>query len=343
MTPLLVILNQLVCICALRLSIKEFMPLPQHDDKELAMIHSAKLPVACNKTEPYLVFVRTHKTAGSTLGGIIRRVGEKKGYDHVHDIYMQERVKNNFQQGSCPAVLADHARRIHLDIALNKAGVTRTFFLTILRDPIARCMSYYYFRHVKAAPGAKQTWGNEAPNDEKKIQVLKACRSGNEQELFEGAAPAVQEVQQTERQSPDSILNAYDFVAVTERFDESLVLLCRRIQCKLSDILYVRAKDNTEAHVPFDQESTKVKEAAALYITGSPDATLYHLANERLDNLISEAGDSFRVDLTRFQKMLAVVTRRCSTWVQNKVDCMHDDNGCAQTCINDLVVQNGWL
>merc|ERR1712032_1008011 len=123
--------------------------------------------------------------------------------------------------------------------------------------------------------------------------------------------------------------------------DESVVVLCRKIQCNLTDILYVRSKVNTKLHTSFDQEPAKIQEAAAQYINGSADAKLYYLANERLDKLIAEVGDSFKVDLARFHQMLAVVADSCTT-NKNK-DCMWGNNGCGQECIDDLVVQNGWL
>jgi len=280
-----------------------------------------------------LAYIKEHKVAGSTFAGVIRRIGERRNFQHTRDSYWLDETTATKN----PSVWANHGGRVTIESQLQKQ-MPCAFFVTMIREPVDRCMSQYYYQFYK--DGAEVHPG-QAIKD--KTEFMRALCS---------------ESRETQYISPDGTadesraMDAFDFVAVTERFDESLVLLGKKLNASFVDLLYLAAKESGEAgtrpkdhnrersvHIEFHEESREVKAAAEMIRRGT-DASLLSLANNAFDKATAAYGPNFKADLQRFQDMLAVVEGKCRSRFDES--CLWKDNGCGQDCIDEVAHEHGW-
>lgn len=202
-------------------------------------------------------------------------------------------------------------------------------YITSVRDPTSRYMSAYY--HLEVGRGTVD------PTDvAHKVAYSLNCTGDEELEY----------VQQFSGQSPAGAFAAYDFVLVTERFDESLlalrrVLLDAGLSVTMEDLLYLKSKESGELatdeqdkfvmpeHPEISEEPESVQDILKSKLTDCPDAELLRISNEALDK--------FQIpleELEAFQRKLDIVADRCGAYMGR--DCIWNDNGCGQSCIDGL-------
>jgi hypothetical protein len=152
------------------------------------------------------------------------------------------------------------------------------------------------------------------------------------------------------------ILSSYHLITVTERFDESLLVLCKSLNVSMVDAPYLKSKESGKAgtgeadfgttmvsHVPLTQEPNEVQKAAARLHDGpgnTPDNLLLKFANSALDRHVANYGNTFTLDLQQFRRMLVTVETTCRSHFSES--CLWNDNGCGQACIDSLAMQEGW-
>mmetsp|Transcript_96042 Transcript_96042/g.271557 ORF Transcript_96042/g.271557 Transcript_96042/m.271557 type:complete len:270 (-) Transcript_96042:20-829(-) len=259
------------------------------------------------------------KVGGSTFAGVARRIATRHGLQHAMDgpKWLTKAIELK-EPCNIPAVWGNHGLRMEMEDAL-QTRMPNAFMVSLIRDPVARAMSVFYQDHV----GRK---GVE-PSDENKLKHLRhASPSWLSDYLARGR-----------EDTSEAILASYDFVGVTERFDESLLLLGRMLNVSMFDMLYLPAKvagaGTRVPHPPITSESTEVQNAAD-HLRHGPDFTLLTLAHAALDEHRNAYGPGFKEDLSRFQNMLARVHEVC---VGQEEPCLWSDNGCGQQCIDDLI------
>lgn len=279
-----------------------------------------------------LVYIKQAKVGGSTFGGVMRRIGKRHGLHHARD------GPNWLPQASLKfegseSVWANHGARHDLRWMLD-IDMPNAFTITTVRDPVDRAMSEFY--HFKVSRGVM------TGSVFNKVFFLNSASVGYQVDNLYYNVPTVADIDQS-----------YDFISVTERFDESLVLLCKYLNISMVDALYLKSKVAGTAstgkedhgaiqtpHPPLNLEPIEVQAAAARLHGNTPDMQLYKLANERLDREVAKYGDSFERDLETFQQMLAEVERTCRPRFSES--CLWNDNGCGQACIDFLAIQEGW-
>jgi hypothetical protein len=116
-------------------------------------------------------------------------------------------------------------------------------------------------------------------------------------------------IKRSAKQSVEAALNTFDFVGVTERFDESMLVLKHMLNLDYSDIVYKVSKDSNGGgvddknykfvpHPPYEQESEAVHKAANAFMERTrDDVAMYKAANRALDAAIAL--------IPRFSLMLA--------------------------------------
>merc|ERR1719261_1142536 len=127
-----------------------------------------------------------------------------------------------------PFVAAYQTNRSNLQKDLDKR-LPKAFYFTIVRDPAERQLSAFnYAVHRNLAADSMKgllKWLDEKGTDVQADYISptsdKAVRN---------------------RTSAQELIDLYDFVAMTERFDESLLILAFRLGASKEDVLYMPAK-----------------------------------------------------------------------------------------------------
>lgn len=272
-----------------------------------------------------IVFIKVPKTGGSTLSGILRRVGARRNLAHTGD--GPEWIKKD-RNGRSDAIWANHGARRTLAKQL-ESRMPGAFYVMSLRDPVSRCLSAFYHWGVQK----KQV----TPSTSEKLTALTKCGKSFMSKYIEVAY----------NQRADNIITDYDAFVLTERFDESLLIARHKMNASLVDLLYLRVKDSSELgrrrnesrHIPLSEEPLEVRNLAAKIRESSEDAVLYDLANREIDRLVAERKQRHQDELRQFRDMLKEVKEACPLKYQ---DCLWGDNGCEQRCIDELAVARGW-
>ena len=149
-------------------------------------------------------------------------------------------------------------------------------------------------------------------------------------------------------ESVSDILRKYDFIGITDRFEESMLVLAHRLGLDIVDMLYLKAKDSHHltvddkgAHlvpsVPVRNQSESVREYSKneWYGLNAVDYVLWNKVNEEMDRQIAEI-DAFDAKLHRYKLLLEKVQNQCGHFQNDRIDCLHGDNDCGQRCIREV-------
>jgi len=304
------------------------------------------------KQQRHLVFIKTKKTGGSTFNGPLRNIAAANGYEGVKDMTWPHKR-------GVPHVSGHHSMRSKVEHIMATTGIVREsiFYITLFRDPVERCLSQFYMHHKTSHSHMLNMDTRQAR--QKLVQWLTNCGTHwlatYTDTQVNGSIDDTPtcELKCNPRHDASSIMNSYDFVMVTERFAESLVLLRHQLtsitglNIRLVDLLHTRAKvagikSESPHYKPIAQMPKDIQEAAVRYIRGGADDTLVYLANRKLDKLAKSIGSQFTNDLSTFMQMQAEVDRICGPAERNPSECYIGDWGCHQTCIKELATKHGW-
>ena len=311
------------------------------------------LPLPCSKPETNwpsteiqrspshegFLMVREMKTGSSTAVGINLRIARNVARRHLPQ-YKICKLRN------------DHANAARLDY--RNRNHTKSFLWTILRDPTQRCLSQFFHFQVSRL--------KTEPTDKNFIKWIEENRfihhyylqslSMEEQNIHMEGYDAIAAANQ--------ILQAYDFVGVTERLDESAVALQLLLGLATGDILYLNSKNSGG----FDDGASPrgCVYIVPKYVSGgmkeyfaSPsweklalaDTLLHRAANRSLDLTIAQLGkERFQMALDRFRHAQRIVKERCLPIVQfpctsggepvAQPNCFWGDTGCGVNCIDEV-------
>jgi len=200
-------------------------------------------------------------------------------------------------------------------------------YVALLSDSVERAMSEFY--HFEAY------WNHKKTNAQNKVDFLESEESDV---MVRQIAPC---------QSYQSAFEKYVLVGLTERFDESLLLLGHKLGLKEADLIYLRSEVASDVHpgaghVEWDKELERVENAAA-HLQNGADKDAHAYANQLLDQAIVEYGaDAFAEHLAEFQFQLNEVSTACYQDQLDHIDCLWSYIGRAQVCIDQLVEERGW-
>ena len=186
---------------------------------------SASSPLPCN-----ILYIKVHKCASSTSGGVARRIAARHHLSGVDSRTSSSRAVKRPE----PAVAANHGELSRKWKAMKKLQM-RSFLWTMIRLPVSRCMSFYYFqsrdRKSKASrrtmPGKVQYLRQYCNNYV--FNYLTSKDSDTPQSLVGGARG----------------VGVYGFIGLAERYDESMVMLSFLLRIPLADVLYLKSKEST--------------------------------------------------------------------------------------------------
>ncbi|MEB3212970.1 MAG: sulfotransferase family 2 domain-containing protein [Leptolyngbyaceae bacterium] len=242
-----------------------------------------------------LIFLHLTKTGGTSLFRLLKQhyakpqtfhYGSKPGrtLQDFENLSLEQRAHLKFIHG-------------HLEFGFHKRLDQSCRYITLLREPISRVVSEYYFLHQNPRSPISKKYRLASLRDFLSQNYLTVDNyqtrsiAGSLSNQFKFG-----ECQTELLEAAKFNLAQFLWVGITDRFDESLLLL--KHQLGLKKILYS----------PFNQNSRKpqlntIDECDIEYIRAlnQLDLELYQFGNELLSQAIEQIGGSFRAEYHLFQ------------------------------------------
>jgi hypothetical protein len=290
-------------------------------------------------TQQGFLFVKPYKCASSTVAGVQIRMAQQVAQRHSTFSMCQAR----FTHG--PQPFPAHTLYAHRQPATS-------FLWTVLREPTARAVSgFFHFRVSKrhdSIANFQRSLLQPDPQAKRDYYLQSLCLR---QRFDRNIHDPIQVAQE--------ILQEYNFIGITERLDESLVVLMLLLQLPMSDILYVAAKqsgasyDSNGKHrkCSFLQPSILTPDMQAFlesdvwYNEIKYDLMLYEAANRSLDLTIDRLGrQHVQEQVQRFLEAQQVVRERCHPVLpcddvgnfHPDADCLWKDSACGMSCLDEV-------
>ncbi|XP_031564558.1 galactosylceramide sulfotransferase-like [Actinia tenebrosa] len=280
----------------------------------------------CRRVD-HVLFLKTHKTGGSTITNILNRYGDKWNLTfvlpkqrHLFTFLWPTRFRLSYTAPLYKMnanILCNHARYnrkpMHWLFPKNKSK-----YITILRDPIKQYESVFNFMHfanplgfneekdplgtfLKYPPSFRDTYPHM-----KKTLALHLLRNpmmfdlGLDFRYFQNQSAI------------DNYLNfldkEFDLVMIMEHFDESLILLKRLMCWSFEEILYFKLNERQD-----QQKRDNLAEVVKHDIKSwnRADSLLYTYFNQTLWRKIKSQGSAFYRELKIFRRLNARISRKC--------------------------------
>lgn len=285
---------------------------------------------SCTRKENIL-FLKTHKTGGSTITNILNRYGESRELTFVLPRVGENRLdwpwffqKNSYFElnGSTPNILCNHARYSYEN--MRAVMPNDTIFVTILRSPVAQFESSFSYMTLDQILGMKNSSNpiEEFFKDPDGVLVnyvltqdlrinsdrLKLIRNGMFYDLgleskdFENTTKIQDMIKQLE--------NQFHLVMLTEYFEESIVLLKRLLCWDLDDMVYFSLKQRTSGWKRNISEPLKEK----IEKWSAADVALYNHFNTTFWTILKNLGQDFKDEIAalraRNMEMLELCIRK---------------------------------
>ena len=269
----------------------------------------------------HIGFLKVRKAGGSTLQNIFFRFGLKRNLTFVlprDRYYFNIAATLPVRPGAHYDILATHSwyKSKEYDRILPKDKVN----IAIVREPIDRLISsaYYYrdvygYTYLNKVP--KATYIQELILHPEKYETSHFSETRNSMGQDFGFA-ATMKITDSDKivAKLNSLEKEFILVLLTERFDESLVLMKRYLNWNLSDILYISR--NTHAH----QQVNITEELREKYkSTSFMDFAIYNRFAKIFNEKVIAEGPEFKQEVIFLQNVLNKTVSFCQHGIkQNK-------------------------
>ena len=289
-----------------------------------------------------LLYVKTIKTASTTIAGITRRIGLNHGIHGVREGYHTTGTKKiTLVAGKEPYLYADH-RMFKLTEPTLKNLDRPTFLYTSIRDPVSRVISAFQYvmdpndhhgttykvpNYLRPRPETRDEW------EARLMTYLQHLPSPDLQTTYIESEKAA-----NNNWSPSQIVDSYDLVLVVERFDESVVVLKTLLGLTFDDVLYLRSKEASYEWGPGGGELSKEgMQKVKNFMKNSKDYDLLKAANKKLDEHIAKISN-FHEQLHEYTAKQNTATTACQSLLESnpKFQCLYEDQGCGSECLSQF-------
>lgn len=287
-----------------------------------------------------LVFIKTHKTGGTTMASILNRFGYRnrlsflfnKG-DKVHGHFrlskLAQKKPRSFLPPLCVAtgdykhyknysMMTAHLRLLPNLVELKRFMKSDCKFVSILREPSAQWESAFSFfgaarsMHITKGGRGNTSVANIATflsnpkfywNKAKGGHAKYYSRNGQLFEFTEDGA--IHDYEDTVNDTIKQLDLHLHLVVITEYFDESLILLKNLMNWSFRDIIYVKKNARVTHSNITEEQREKIRE------WNSADILLYNHFNRTLWQKIADQGASFERDLRTFRDLMRDYSAKC--------------------------------
>ena len=252
------------------------------------------------KQEQSLIFLHVPKAAGSTFYKIIERQYKPNSIFSIDGQRVRESI-DEFKK--LPVAQREEIRVLkgHMYFGLHELLPQPSTYITILRDPVERIISHYYYvlrspnhylynkvtsQHMSLKDYVCSGISTELDNGQTRLL------SGLEQTVFgwEECSTKVLEL------AKQNIKNHFAVVGLSERFDETLILLQKAFAYKIPFYVQENVTKNRPLKENISQDTLKFIEKY-----NELDIELYKYAKNNFENIITQQNTYFERELKVFK------------------------------------------
>jgi carbon monoxide dehydrogenase subunit G len=239
--------------------------------------------------EPLLVFVHIRKTAGKTLRQILYRQYTRGRTRLVRNYFVAPEISRSVME-ELAAAPPPELRVVHGHVLFwqDVEWPEETQFLTLLRDPVERTISHYYWLRSRSSRFKKSL--EEAVRDG-------SIHDNLQTRVLAAEMPPFGETTDEMLESALKSLKRLDLVGLTDRFDETLVLATRVLGWK--PMLY-RRENVTPDRKPREEISSKAIDLIKRH--NELDIELYRSASKRFEREVESYGDELEIDVAALKR-----------------------------------------
>ncbi|XP_065060276.1 galactosylceramide sulfotransferase-like [Rhopilema esculentum] len=281
---------------------------------------STEPPTQRPRCEPqnYVVFLKTHKTGSSTITNILNRYADwnnltmllpndKQFYSfNWPNKFRLSYAKDN--HGVMPNILANHARysRKSMNVLFPRK---RTSYITILREPVKQWestfsyMSFPYILNIYKMKDPLNFFLNHPPsiqNIQKNARRFPSIHLIKNPLFFDlGLDYKYYDNITMIRRALKTIEKDFDIVLMMEHFDESMVLLKRRLCWSIDDVVFFKTNERlnkNKRRVLTAEEENLIKK------WNTADVALYNYFVDKFWKEIEKEGSDFYDDLQELKE-----------------------------------------
>jgi hypothetical protein len=238
------------------------------------------------------VFLHVPKTAGTTLREIVNRQFRP---DLVYAVYETDPAFPSLEDlEQLPSERLDSLRVVlgHMNFAVVDHIPETARFMTILREPVDRVLSLYHHQMTLYRKPHQRL-----PIPDHVVGRKMILCDNHQTRIVSGESPKFGKCHEgmLER-AIENIESRFDVVGLTERFDESLLLMCEAFDWVIP--FYIQ--DNVSVARP-ERDEFSESDLNVIREYNDLDARLYDYAARRLDSEVADRGDRFQDELRAFR------------------------------------------
>ena len=265
-----------------------------------------------------IVFLKTHKTASSTMQNIFFRYGLRTGLrigipmKDTHILGWPHYFKSNmlYDQSTTPNIITNHVR---FSGALTRMMPQDTKYVTILRSPVSQFNSIFSYYHHRPP------FNRLPPKDEGMTQFFQNPSAdfflGRNPNFYDLGEKNINEDKTVYDTIVNRIMDRFDLIMITDYFDESLILLKDELCLDMTDILFFSINVNR----PKTEEKQNEELAQKIMEWNAADTALFNAANQTFWNRIEEFGeDNMKRELEEFREERSKLYTMCVESVYSK-------------------------
>ncbi|KAK6177217.1 hypothetical protein SNE40_015361 [Patella caerulea] len=278
----------------------------------------------------HVAFLKVHKASSSTVLNIIYRFGFQRSLTFVlprKGNYLDNGVSSIAKRKVLPPSLNKTYDMLCNHVIFNKSIFGHymprdTVYIAIVRDPYERFRSAYHYYRTVYSMGYLKHGPTGADHFEQFIANQDIYEPTNPHYSYTNNRMAVDFGFPTKYFKNSTKMLEYvhdldltlDLVMITERFDESMILLRRMLNWSFKDILYI--KQNSLKNKPKNNINStlmdKVKKFSEL------DYILYDYFYEKFDKRVKQQASNFSNEVSVFISIREQVARFCLTATSNE-------------------------